>query len=508
MRTIFILSDTVNRRDLKIYGGKAITPNIDRLAARGTVFDNHWCGSAPCMPARRDIMTGRLNFLEKPWSGIEPYDVTLQGVLSEKNVYSCMLTDHSHYLLRGGENYFRDFTAFDVWRGQENDPWAPQPGEHGIVHDCTPKENYKGQNINEYAANRERFMHDETLYPTPQTFTAAAELIRNNPKADNYFLWVEGFDPHEPYEAPQEYADLYGDGDYDGPELVLPEYGTQPGDYTPEELKHIRRKYLGLLTMTDKYIGKILDAIDENDMWDDTLVIFTTDHGFLQGEKDYLCKNYMHAYNEIFHIPLVVAHPQWKPERVNALTQNIDVMPTVLEAFGIDPASCRNALHGKSLLPLLSGEKQKTRDEILYGYFGKAVNITDGEYTYFRAAQSEDNMPLYSYGGMPTILRQYLGYDTIEEGDFDKIEFGPCLKWTKFPVYKIPGNIIHWGNWSQNFDHRPEFVADSRLYNIQQDYGQTTPIQDDALEQKYIALLKKSMLEHDTPPEQFDRLGI
>lgn len=71
MKTIFILADSTNRRFLQMYGSKhpAYTPNLDRLAERGTVFEQHWCGSAPCMPARRDIMTGRLNFLEKPWGG-------------------------------------------------------------------------------------------------------------------------------------------------------------------------------------------------------------------------------------------------------------------------------------------------------------------------------------------------------------------------------------------------------------------------------------------------------
>ena len=68
-------------------------PNLNRLAQRGVVFDNHWCGSAPCMPARKDIMTGRLNFLEKPWGAIEPYEQTLQTLLAEKNVHTMMFSD-------------------------------------------------------------------------------------------------------------------------------------------------------------------------------------------------------------------------------------------------------------------------------------------------------------------------------------------------------------------------------------------------------------------------------
>ena len=122
MKTIFILCDTLNRRMLSAYGAgedAAITPNIDRLARQSVVFDSHWCGSAPCMPARRDIMTGRLNFLEKPWGAMEPFDQSLQSILSgEKNVHTQMFADHAHYIICGGENYVKGFTAWEVNRGQ------------------------------------------------------------------------------------------------------------------------------------------------------------------------------------------------------------------------------------------------------------------------------------------------------------------------------------------------------------------------------------------------------
>ena len=82
MRTIFILMDSLNRHYLNAYGtGWIETPNLDRLARRGVVFDNHWIGSAPCMPARRDMLTGRLGFLERQWGGLEPYDTTLPRLL-------------------------------------------------------------------------------------------------------------------------------------------------------------------------------------------------------------------------------------------------------------------------------------------------------------------------------------------------------------------------------------------------------------------------------------------
>lgn len=78
MKTIFILMDSLNRHYLSVYGASKVkTPNLDRLAERGIVFEQHYAGSLPCMPARRELFTGRLNFLEAPWGPIEPWDCCL-----------------------------------------------------------------------------------------------------------------------------------------------------------------------------------------------------------------------------------------------------------------------------------------------------------------------------------------------------------------------------------------------------------------------------------------------
>ena len=86
MKTILILMDTLQRKMIHAYnpGSEAITPNIDRLAARSVVFDQHYIGSAPCMPARRDILTGRLNFLERNWGPVEPFDITFPALLRQR----------------------------------------------------------------------------------------------------------------------------------------------------------------------------------------------------------------------------------------------------------------------------------------------------------------------------------------------------------------------------------------------------------------------------------------
>ena len=511
MKTILILVDSVNRRFLNCYGAQeaAITPNLDRLAARSTVFDNHYCGSSPCMPARRDIMTGRLNFLERPWGGIEAFDHTVQSILEDHGVFSCMITDHYHYLETGGENYLHHFSAWRMERGQENDLYYHHPGPSGFIPPAAaPAPRFTIPTP--YAQSRSHF-HDSGDYPTPRTFTDAAGWLEENREADDFLLWVEGFDPHEPFDVPQKYIDLYREeaGDtYEGQPCYWPEY--RKNIFTDEETRHLNVRYKALLTMTDHYIGKILDVLDRHDMWKDTMVIFTTDHGYMLGEHDYMAKNYMPAYNEVFHIPLVVWDPrvQNQPARVSGLTQNIDMFPTLLNYFGVDMGQLHYPIHGKDLAPMLSGQQASLRDGVIYGYFGKSVNYTDGKRTYFRAAATPENRPLNVYTAIPTTLRQYYGVGCIAPEDYCKIRPGASLPYTNYPVYSFPADIIDFKNPSQEYSKRAQQNSETCLFDQETDYEQEHPLQDPALLAEYEGKLKACMEAHQAPVEQYERLGL
>lgn len=509
MKTIFILCDTLNLRMLSAYHAAepALTPNIDRLASRGVVFDSHWCGSAPCMPARRDIMTGRLSLLEKPWGGIEPFDQTLQCILSgERNIHTQMFSDHAHYLIPGGENYTKGFTAWEVQRGQEGDPVWVRPCAEGIRPD-TPPAGFKGSWSEAERENRSRF-RTEYEYPSVKTMWHAAEWLESNHEADNFFLWVEAFDPHEPYDCPQYYLDLYEKaGDYDGPDFTHPSYA--PNEFDEAETAHLRRRCKALMTMTDRHLGEILDVLDAHHMWEDTMVVFTTDHGFHLGEHGFMAKNYMPPYNEVFHIPLIIAAPGILPGRCAAVTQNVDILPTVLAFFGIGMDVLQYEIHGKNLLPLLRRQADSVREGAIYGYFGKQLAYTDGRYTYIRAAKDETNEPLSMYCTVPSVLRQYLGAnDAVNTCDYDKIEMGRFLSWTNYPVYRFPASIVHFSNWTQNFQGRKVYDTETMLFDLQADYAQEHPIKDAALEEQLKRALRACMQAHQSPQEQFERLGL
>ncbi|MBO9604857.1 MAG: sulfatase-like hydrolase/transferase [Paenibacillaceae bacterium] len=499
MKAIVIVADTVRRDYLSIYGNSnVITPNLERLRARSVRFDNHWSGSLPCMPARHDMLTGRLNFLERNWGGIEPFDDTLPQMLRRRGIFSHMCTDHYHYFETGAENYAQQFNTWELIRGQEDDPWV------SLATPYTAEPPRYGKMSPQYDRNRTRF-RSEADYPSPRTFQAAIDWLDANREASDYLLWVEAFDPHEPFDVPQHYLDLYGDT-YDGPPFMWPEY--KPCDLPADALQHIRTRYAALLTMTDAWIGKLLDKVDELDLWKDTSIVFTTDHGYLFGEHGCMAKNYMPMYNEINHLPLVVHLPgdRLAGACVDALTQNIDLAPTLVDLLAPDGVKPRNKLHGKSWLPLLNGETERIRDYALYGYFGKNVNITNGTHTYFRAAVRPDNSPISLYTAMPTTFWHYLGHEYI--ADFARIETGRFLQWTDYPVYKFAGDLIELRDKSQAFNCLGEHIREHLLFDLQHDYGQLRPLADPQLEAAFLALLKRALAEHDAPPEQYARLGL
>lgn len=486
MKTIVVLMDSLNRHFLNVYNETwTKTPNIDRFAARSVVFDNHWLGSAPCMPARRDMLTGRLNFLETGWCGIQPFDVTLPAILRSADIFTHIVTDHYHYFEIGGENYCQQFNTWDLHRGQEIDPWVSR------VNKPEKPEKFYGRIYEQYELNRTRFVNKED-FSGPRTFAAACEWLEANKDADNYLLWVEAFDPHEPFDCPDEYLKLYDD-DYNGPRYDWPNYA--PANEPGEAVAHIRRRYAACLTMIDECFGKLLDVCDRLNLWKDTLIIFTTDHGHMLGEHNYMGKNYMHMYNELAHIPLIMHLPESSRagERVNALTQNIDLVPTILDYYNIE---IPKNIHGHSLRGIVEGTEEKVRDTALYGSHGMTVNITDGKYTYFRAP-SDDNYPCFIYTAMPTTLWGYVGRFMENQ-----IETCRPFKHTSYPVFKIP---VTQQSKKCNFT---SFVKESLLFNIQDDYKQVRPIKDETIEKEMIYKLIDAMRASDAPIEQYERLGL
>ncbi len=475
--------DSLNRHYLPAYGNKRVkTPNIDRLAEKSVTLNNHWLGSAPCMPARRDLLTGRLNFLERNWSGLEPYDIPFTRLLREAGIFSHMVTDHYHYFHPGGENYHAAFDTWEFIRGQEND--------RPVSRVRLPEEpEHLGRWSPHYELNRTEFKSAGD-FPSSKTMNGAVKWLQQNKDADNYMLWVEAFDPHEPFDCPKKYVDLYNDT-WDGISYNWSEYEEVDGN--SEAIKHLQKQYAGTLTMLDERFGRLLDEIEKQNGFEDTMIILTADHSYMLSEHNCTGKNLFPVWNEMASIPLIIHLPGSRHAggHREQITQNIDMMPTILDYFNV---SFKHEIHGRSLKDILENNGPGNRQAALYGFYGKNVNVTDGEYTYFRASANKENQPLYSYFQMPGT---YAYHDIKGEELYRDAELGNFLP-------HVAGKVIR----ARNKVELTEYIKDTHLYNILSDPAQKKNLANTDIEKKYIELIKRTMKEMDSPPEQYERMGL
>jgi arylsulfatase A-like enzyme len=495
MKTVFVLFDSLNRHMLGCYGGTRIpTPNFDRLAARSKVYDKHYVGSLPCMPARRDLLTGRLTFLHRSWGPLEPFDNAFPELLKQNGTHSHLITDHYHYWEDGGATYHNRYSTFEFVRGQESDPWKAmvQPQWERLQEKYHEAQRGDGP-ISKYGPhmiNRE-FIKEEKDFPSVQCFAHGLEFLDMNRDADNWLLQIETFDPHEPFFAPERFKEPFKTG-WNGPIRDWPRYGRV--EELPEEADELRANYYAIVSLCDFLLGQLLDYFDEHDLWKDTALVVTTDHGFLLGEHDFWAKNRMNMYEEIVHIPLFIHDPRNPGAgRVARLTQSVDVGPTFLDLFGVAPPA---ETQGMSLLG------DGGREAVIFGYFGGAVNVTDGRSTYHRYPDDLKTQEIFQYTVMPTHLNQPFTPQELA-GATLAAPFG----WTKeVPLLKVP--VIDRSPMFSNYGPGAMMESETRLYDLVADPGQEHPLHDAEIERRMSGLMRDLMQSNEAPPEAFARLKL
>jgi arylsulfatase A-like enzyme len=341
--------------------GDVMTPHLDRFAQQSTVFENAYIGSFPTVPNRKDLLTGRLVFPWEAWSPLRPDAVTLPRLLRKAGYETMMVLDTPH-IIRQGFNFDRDFNGFDFVRGQETDQlasWlADQPFDPSLVRGAG--------NWKQHLANIAEIRRSEKDCFVAQTMTRATQWLerwydRNNGQRNKFMLYVDTFDPHEPWDAPTWYEDLYDPG-YKGPVNRYVFQGPVEGRFSKAEVDHFRAIYAAEVTLVDRWIGFFMETIERMGLMDDTCIIFTADHGTCIGEHGMNGKGGGFAsyfYEEVAHIPLVVRLPgQTKARRLAPLAQSCDVMPTILDLAGVKKP---DTLHGHSLKPMLKGGSRPVR---------------------------------------------------------------------------------------------------------------------------------------------------
>jgi arylsulfatase A-like enzyme len=474
-----VMYDSLNRRMLPPYGASDVhAPNFTRLAEHTTLFENCYAGSMPCMPARRELHTGRYNFLHRSWGPLEPFDDSMPELLRQHGVHTHLATDHQHYWEDGGATYHNRYSTYEFFRGQEGDRWK------GQVRDPEVPETLNGRSFlsRQDWVNRQ-YLRDEAQHCQTLTFDAGVEFIETNLAEDQWFVQIETFDPHEPFFSYDEYRRLAG-VDTDAPVFDWPSYRRVVE--SPSEVERARGEYLALLAMCDRSLGRVLDLFDRHGLWDDTMLIVCTDHGFLLGERGWWGKSVQPWFDETIHTPLFVWDPRDRAAGVrrDALVQTIDIAPTLLDYFAVDAPPDMQGLP-------LTGDQ--VRAGALFGAHGGHVNVTDGRYVYMRACADPSNSPLYNYTLMPTHMR-----GRFTPAELQQAELHPALPFTKgAPLLKVAGQPM--GNpWWHG----------SLLFDLQTDPQQQNPLQDEELELQLAGLMVDLMRANDAPAEQYERLGL
>lgn len=499
MKAIMIMFDSLRRDILSCYGGAASMPNFERLASHTVQFQHNYVGSMPCMPARRELHTGRYNFLHRSWGPIEPFDDSMPQILRENGVYTYLSTDHYHYLRDGGATYQGRYSAWDCHRGQESDEWkadltpvssefAPSLLNADHVTGSLREARRKGgwQNFNNRKAIKK-----ESDYPMHRTFDSGLEFLDKNGKYDNWFLQIETFDPHEPFTSPEKYQAAYMSADaYSDPDWPL----YAPVHESEQEVDSMRKKYLALLSFCDKQLGRVLDKMDELNLWQDTLLIVNTDHGFLLGEHEWWGKGSMPNYEELVHIPLFIWDPRTGKmgEKCEELVQTIDLAPTLLDFFKVE---IPKTMQGRSLLPVIAGNSNG-HDAVLFGYHNGPVGITDGRYVLLRAI-ADMSADAYEYTLMPTHMNSMFSKEELETA-----RLHPGFSFTKgVPVMKIKAK-------ANERIRNTQKEGEDLLFDLIIDPEQMQPLENEEKKAELLEKMTELLKESEAPEEIYQRYGL
>ncbi len=348
MNIILIVSDTLRRDHLGCYGSKsAYTPNIDALARRSVVFDRHYGASYPTMPARADFLLGKWTFTYMTWEPFPVADVPISERLAASGYQTVGVVDTPFYTVKG-MGYDRGFNHFFDMHSQ-----LPLGTPSGAPPPLFP-----------------RPRNTEYDYCAPATFVQAEQCLDRIHEGP-FFLLVDTWDPHEPWDPPAWYVRRYR-SNYDG-RVVSPPYGyLNEWEGSEDDLALARACYMAEITMVDRWLGRLLERVDSLGIGDDTAILFTTDHGYYFGEHGIFGKLVREReirgapmwlrsplYEEVVHLPLILHVPGVAPRRVNALTSAVDIMPTLAGLAGLRVPE--EAVHGRSLLRLAGGEETEGR---------------------------------------------------------------------------------------------------------------------------------------------------
>jgi arylsulfatase A-like enzyme len=325
------------------------TPNLDQLATEGVRCNRLRSEALPTVPCRRGTFTGRRVFpwVEEPvhkgmyihlpgWRPIPQEDVTVAEHLSAKG-YTCAIVADVYHLMKPSQNFHRGFQSFEWVRGQEYDQWQSQPLPDGYLKrflkpgtELTPA---RAKVLTQYLRNQ-FYREGDDDFQAARTFKTAIRWLERNQDHEKFFLYVDSFDPHEPFESPRRFLDLY-DVDPNGPQLI---YGNlyKRSELTDSEHHQVRARYAAACSMVDYWIGELLHTVERLGMHEDTMIVVVSDHGKILGEFGHYGMPPQDTSPMLNDVPCLLRHPggELAGSVYDGWLYNTDIVATMLGLMG------------------------------------------------------------------------------------------------------------------------------------------------------------------------------
>jgi len=397
MRIYFIIFDTLRKDHTgKTYGNDWIqTPNFDEFAKDSIVFNKAYPESLPTIPVRRAIHTGIRTFPfnhEKPklrtddgvfdpgWDPIPPHHKQIGEYMKDFNYITSFITSTYHQF-KPNMNFHIGFDQFNWIRGHEMDKVrAKIRMNEGEINDLLNNHTLGGKRrralakyqkylLERYFANVQDRHSEESYFPA-RTFERGIEFVKDTERFEDIFCIIDEFDPHEPWDPPKDYLEKYLDAEYSGPKLIQPVYSERLKKLSEGEIKCMRAHYAGEVSLCDHWFGVFINELKELDLYDDSLILFISDHGHSIGEHNALGKIPMAMYPELVDIPFMIKPPGNinGPKRIKkTYVYDHDILPTI---FGFLGKEIPSTFEGKDL-SVFTDEKDhlmESRDYITCGF--------------------------------------------------------------------------------------------------------------------------------------------
>jgi len=360
--------------------GEVETPNLDRFLQDAVWFRQAFGEGLPTLQMRRGCFTGRRSFPWRfnfdrrghwhhayGWHKIPPEHDTLAEILLRRG-YATGLVADSYHMFKPTMNYTRGFLSYEFIRGQENDNW--KSGPLGLIREQAAKHTPDLGNLARQVTlvqylHNQRGRKSEKDYQCARVFRSAMNWIDDNADNGPFFLWVDSFDPHEPWDPPAPYADRYCPN-YRRIDYILPPGGPVFAKLPEKEKKRIRALYLGEVTFVDSWVGAFLKHLKKKRLYDSSLIFIISDHGTQLLDRGGFGKTPLDLHPFNTRQTWTMRHPdapEGKP--IDGFIQNHDLAPTILGLLGYEAP-----MDGRSFWPLVEGDRSAARDHVVTGWAG------------------------------------------------------------------------------------------------------------------------------------------